>query len=169
MVRRCRHTGRRSGTEVVQLYGRDLVASVARPVAQLLAYQRVTLAPGESARVEFRVPTGRLAFTDRALRRVVEPGEIELWVAEDAAAKSDAVVAEGIASTALTDGAAAAGAHVERVRLVLTGEVHVVGVEDARLATAVTTPLPRSTAATVRVAEDLTPAEPGAVPSSAGR
>jgi beta-glucosidase len=134
------NTGKRCGTEVVQLYGRDLVASVVRPVAQLLAYHRVTLEPGESARVNFSVPTTRLAFTDRALRRVVEPGEIELWVAEHAGAKSDAVVAEGIATTAITDGAAAAGQHVERVRVMLTGEVHEVGVDDARIAVATSTP-----------------------------
>jgi len=138
------NTGERSGTEVVQLYGRDLVASVARPVAQLLAYHRVTLAPGESTRVEFRVPATRLAFTDRALRRVVEPGEIELWVAEDAGAKSDAVVAEGIASTAETDGAAAAGLHVPRARLQLTGDLRVVDAADPRIARATSGPVPSS-------------------------
>jgi beta-glucosidase len=135
------NTGTRSGTEVVQLYGRDLVASVARPVAQLLAYHRVTLAPGESAEVEMRVPTARLAFSDRALRRVVEPGEIELWVAESAGAKSEAVVAEGIAETAELDGASEAGQHVERVRVQLIGEVHVVGIDDARLATVTSAPV----------------------------
>jgi Fibronectin type III-like domain len=49
-------------------------------VAQLLGFQRVSLAPGEAARVLFRVPTGRLAFSGRDLVRVVEPGQIELWV-----------------------------------------------------------------------------------------
>lgn len=130
------NTGTREGTQVVQLYARDLVASVVRPVAQLLAYQRVTLAPGERAHVEFRVPTTRLAFSDRSLTRVVEPGEIELWVAESAGAKADAVVAEGIASSARTAGAAAAGDQVERVRLTLTGQVYAVREDDARLATA---------------------------------
>jgi beta-glucosidase len=130
------NTGDRDGTQVVQLYGRDLVASVVRPVAQLLAYQRVTLAPGERASVEFRVPTTRLAFSDRSLTRVVEPGEIELWVADSAGAKADAVVAEGIAATAATSGAAAAGDQVERARVTLTGGVYAVREEDARLATA---------------------------------
>jgi beta-glucosidase len=130
------NTGARHGVHVVQLYGRDLVASVVRPVAQLLAYQRVSLAPGECARVEFRVPTTRLAFSDRSMTRVVEPGEIELWVAESAGAKTDAVVAEGIAASAQTAGAAAAGDQVERVRLTLTGDVHAVREQDARLATA---------------------------------
>jgi beta-glucosidase-like glycosyl hydrolase len=130
------NTGAREGTHVVQLYARDLVASVVRPVAQLLAYQRVSLAPGERASVEFRVPTTRLAFSDRTLTRVVEPGEIELWVAESAGAKADAVVAEGIAASAESLGAAAAGGQVERVRVTLTGGVYAVREEDARLATA---------------------------------
>jgi beta-glucosidase len=130
------NTGDRDGAHVVQLYGRDLVASVVRPVAQLLAYQRVTLAPGERASVEFRVPTTRLAFSDRSMTRVVEPGEIELWVAESAGAKTDAVIAEGIAVSAVTAGAAAAGDQVERVRVTLTGGVYTVREEDARLATA---------------------------------
>jgi beta-glucosidase len=74
-----RNIGSRRGVEVVQLYGRDVVASVARPVAQLLGFGRVDLAPGESASVSFRVPTARMAFHDRAMRRVVEPGEIQVW------------------------------------------------------------------------------------------
>ena len=61
---RVRNTGERAGTDVVQLYARDVVGSVTRPVAQLLAYRRVDLAPGQEAVVRFRVPTSRLAFTD---------------------------------------------------------------------------------------------------------
>ncbi|TNU74046.1 glycosyl hydrolase [Miniimonas arenae] len=74
------NTGAREGTDVVQLYARDVAASVVRPVAQLLAYQRVTLAPGASARLAFEVPTARLALTDPAWRRAVEPGTVEVWV-----------------------------------------------------------------------------------------
>jgi beta-glucosidase len=74
------NTGDRAGTEVVQLYGHDVVASITRPVAQLLAYARVDLAPGEHASLELTVPTTRLAFSDRQLRRIVEPGAIELWI-----------------------------------------------------------------------------------------
>lgn len=73
------NTGDRAGGHVVQLYGRDLVASVTRPVAQLLGFARVDLVPGESKRVTLDVPTTRLAFTDRTGVRVVEPGDIELW------------------------------------------------------------------------------------------
>jgi hypothetical protein len=64
----------------VQLYGHDVVASVTRPVAQLLGYARVELAPGEQVRVVFDVPAARLGFSNRDFVRVVEPGDIELWV-----------------------------------------------------------------------------------------
>jgi len=74
------NTGDRAGADVVQVYGRDLVASVTRPVAQLLGYRRVELAPWQSAEVELAVPAARLAFSDRSGRRVVEPGELEVWV-----------------------------------------------------------------------------------------
>lgn len=75
-----RNTGSRAATDVVQLYGRDPVASVTRPVAQLLAFERVELEPGQEAVVRFTVPTARLAFSDARLQRIVEPGSIELWV-----------------------------------------------------------------------------------------
>ena len=74
------NVGDRDGVDVVQLYGRDLVGSVARPVAQLLGYARVALAAGERATVRFALPASRFAFTGRSMRRVVEPGEHELWV-----------------------------------------------------------------------------------------
>ena len=138
---RVANIGGRTGTEVVQLYGRDLVASVVRPVAQLLGYQRVTLAPGETAEVAFRVPTGRLAFTDRSMTRVVEPGEIELWVAESAEAKADVVVAEGIADLVEAETGATRGMHVERTRVRLVGDVHPVRGDDARITTATVTTL----------------------------
>ncbi|WCN79550.1 beta-glucosidase family protein [Micromonospora sp. LH3U1] len=77
---RVTNTGAVAGDDVVQLYGRDLVASVTRPVAQLLGYRRVHLEPGRSVTVELTVPTTRLAFSDRTFTRVVEPGDVELWV-----------------------------------------------------------------------------------------
>ncbi|MCR2800304.1 glycoside hydrolase family 3 N-terminal domain-containing protein [Microbacterium sp. zg-Y818] len=80
---RVRNSGDRAGVDVVQLYGRDVYASVTRPVAQLLAYRRVALQPGEEALVTFRVPAAQLAFTGRAMRRIVEPGEVRLWVGRD--------------------------------------------------------------------------------------
>ncbi|WFE40718.1 glycoside hydrolase family 3 N-terminal domain-containing protein [Micromonospora sp. WMMD998] len=77
---RVTNTGSVAGDDVVQLYGRDVVASVTRPVAQLLGYRRVRLEPGRSVTVELTVPTTRLAFSDRTLTRVVEPGDVEVWV-----------------------------------------------------------------------------------------
>ncbi|MFU8945294.1 glycoside hydrolase family 3 N-terminal domain-containing protein [Mycetocola zhadangensis] len=77
---RVQNTGDVEGADVVQLYARDVQASVTRPVAQLLGYSRVTLAPGEAVVVEFQVPTSRLAFSNSKMQRIVEPGAIELWV-----------------------------------------------------------------------------------------
>lgn len=78
------NTGERDGEDVVQLYAHDVVASVTRPVAQLVGFQRVTLAPGERATVTFEVPPARLAFSDRTMRRVVEPGAVQFWVGDAA-------------------------------------------------------------------------------------
>jgi len=69
------NTGQRAGDEVVQLYLRDPVATMARPVKELKGYQRVTLKPGEKRRVEFTVTHDQLAFWNREMRFVVEPGE----------------------------------------------------------------------------------------------
>ncbi|MEV7866374.1 glycoside hydrolase family 3 N-terminal domain-containing protein [Streptomyces sp. NPDC088124] len=79
-----RNTGRRGGAEVVQLYASDPVASVTRPLAQLVAFARVHLEPGESVRVGFAVPTRLLAFTGRDGRRIIEPGTITVGVRRDA-------------------------------------------------------------------------------------
>ncbi|MFF3936085.1 beta-xylosidase/alpha-l-arabinosidase [Streptomyces phaeofaciens] len=73
-----RNTGERAGTEVVQLYLHDPVASVTRPDVRLIGYRRLDLAAGESARVTFGFHADLSAFTDRAGRRVVEPGALEL-------------------------------------------------------------------------------------------
>lgn len=91
---RVTNTGSRPGADVVQLYGHDPVASVTRPVAQLLAYTRVELAAGESADVTFDVPTTRLAFSDRDMVRVVEPGRVELWVGPDCRTRETGAVTE---------------------------------------------------------------------------
>ncbi|MGQ4430731.1 MULTISPECIES: beta-xylosidase/alpha-l-arabinosidase [unclassified Streptomyces] len=79
------NTGDRPGTEVVQLYLHDPVASVTRPDVRLIAYQRLQLAPGESTRLTFHFHTDLSAFTDRTGRRVVEPGALELRLAASSA------------------------------------------------------------------------------------
>ncbi|MFD4555549.1 glycoside hydrolase family 3 N-terminal domain-containing protein [Streptomyces sp. NPDC058469] len=73
-----RNTGDRTGTEVVQLYLHDPVASVTRPDVRLIAYQRLELTPGEASRVTFHFHADLSAFTNRSGRRVVEPGVLEL-------------------------------------------------------------------------------------------
>lgn len=77
---RVRNTGGVAATDVVQLYAHDEVGSVTRPLAQLLDFRRVALAPGADALVEFDVPIDRLAFTGLDGVKRVEPGAIRLWV-----------------------------------------------------------------------------------------
>jgi beta-glucosidase len=68
------NTGQRAGTEVVQLYLRDEVGSVTRPVAELRGFRRVELRPGETRTVTFTVGPDDLAFYGLEMRRIVEPG-----------------------------------------------------------------------------------------------
>ncbi|MFE2588417.1 glycoside hydrolase family 3 N-terminal domain-containing protein [Streptomyces anthocyanicus] len=80
-----RNTGGRSGTEVVQLYLHDPVASVVQPVQRLVGYARVDLEPGEARRLRVTVPADLASFTGRDGRRVVEPGALELRLAASSA------------------------------------------------------------------------------------
>ncbi|WP_405452516.1 glycoside hydrolase family 3 C-terminal domain-containing protein [Streptomyces achromogenes] len=80
-----RNTGERAGTEVVQLYLHDPVASVVQPVQRLIGYTRVRLAAGEARRVRVTVPADLASFTGRDGRRVVEPGELHLRLAASSA------------------------------------------------------------------------------------
>lgn len=77
--------GKRAGDEVVQLYIRDPVASMTRPVKELKGFQRVTLGPGEKRRVEFTLTNEHLGFWNRELRYVVEPGEFRVMVGSSSA------------------------------------------------------------------------------------
>lgn len=100
---RVRNTGERAGTDLVQLYARDVFASVTRPVAQLLGYARVALEPGEEAEVRFEVPAARLAFTGREGVRIVEPGRVELWVGPDCATRETEAALELVGAAAAVD------------------------------------------------------------------
>ncbi|WP_433518702.1 glycoside hydrolase family 3 N-terminal domain-containing protein [Nonomuraea sp. CA-143628] len=82
---RVRNTGDRAGEEVVQLYLHDVLAQVTRPVRQLAGFARVRLEAGTSACVRFHVHADRTAFTGRDLRRIVEPGDVEVLVGTSAA------------------------------------------------------------------------------------
>ncbi|QLK61706.1 beta-glucosidase [Enterobacteriaceae bacterium Kacie_13] len=72
--------GCREGSEVVQVYVRDRVASQVRPVVELKAFRRVHLAPGQSVELTFTIPTDMLNFTQRSGQRVVEPGEFDIRI-----------------------------------------------------------------------------------------
>ncbi|MGW8767209.1 beta-xylosidase/alpha-l-arabinosidase [Streptomyces sp. NPDC055815] len=72
------NTGDHAGTEIVQLYLHDPVASVVQPVQRLIGYVRLDLAPGERKRVHAVVPADLASFTGRAGTRIVEPGQLEL-------------------------------------------------------------------------------------------
>ncbi|WP_337261667.1 MULTISPECIES: glycoside hydrolase family 3 N-terminal domain-containing protein [unclassified Serratia (in: enterobacteria)] len=74
------NTGHQTGSEVVQVYVRDCVASLVRPIHELKAFQRVELAVGQSATLTFSIPTDMLNFTHLNHKRVVEPGEFEIQV-----------------------------------------------------------------------------------------
>lgn len=80
------NTGTRPGDEVVQLYVRDVVASVTRPVRELKGFQRITLQPGEEQTVRFEVPVSALGVIDLDMRSTVEPGAFKVWVGGNAAA-----------------------------------------------------------------------------------
>src|ERR1035441_3461569 len=72
------NTGTRAGAEIVQLYIRDLVASVTRPVKELKCFRRVVLQPGETRTVAFEITPELLAFWDVNMRFTVEAGDFEL-------------------------------------------------------------------------------------------
>jgi beta-glucosidase len=74
------NTGRRDGSEVVQMYIRDRVSSVTRPVKELKGFERVELQPGETRTVTFDITPDRLAFYDVNMKYVVEPGEFDIMV-----------------------------------------------------------------------------------------
>ena len=79
-----RNVGDVEGDEVVQLYVAREHASVARPVMELKGFKRVTLKPGEEKLVIFRLPTELLAFYDRHMRLVIEPGEYKVMIGRSA-------------------------------------------------------------------------------------
>ena len=79
------NTGACAGTEVVQVYVRDLVGSITRPVKELKHFERVALEPGESRTLTVGIPVRDLAFVGLDGVKKVEPGEFQLWVAGDSA------------------------------------------------------------------------------------
>ncbi len=80
-----KNVGDRAGDEVIQLYIRDIAASVARPVQELCGFQRVTLAPGAVKKVRFSLGPKELGFYNRQMKFVVEPGEFLVQVGTSSA------------------------------------------------------------------------------------
>ncbi|HEV2830240.1 MAG TPA: glycoside hydrolase family 3 N-terminal domain-containing protein [Pyrinomonadaceae bacterium] len=79
------NTGKRAGDEIVQLYIRDLVSSVTRPIMELKDFKRISLAPGESKTVEFIITPDKLSFLNLNMENVVEPGWFEILVGTSSA------------------------------------------------------------------------------------
>ena len=75
-----KNTGGRYGEEIVQLYIHQQGTSVARPVRELKGFRRIALAPGESQRVEFIIGREELAFWNIAMKEVVEPARVSVWL-----------------------------------------------------------------------------------------
>ena len=78
------NTGKADGDEVVQLYIHDVLASVARPIKELVAFKRVTLAAGETKKVELEVPYRSFCLWDADMNFRVEEGEFDIWLGRDA-------------------------------------------------------------------------------------
>ena len=74
------NTGKREGAEVVQMYIRDVVSSVTRPVKELKGFQKITLRPGETKTVSLDITPDLLAFYDVEMNYVVEPGEFLIMI-----------------------------------------------------------------------------------------
>ena len=77
------NTGANPGSELAQLYVRDLVGSLTRPIRELKGFQRINLQPGESQRVSFVLNEEMLAFTRSDGTKGVEPGRYHVWIAPD--------------------------------------------------------------------------------------
>ena len=80
-----KNTGRREGSEVVQLYFDDVISSMSTPVKQLAAFEKVSLAAGEKKTVKFKLTSGQLAFLDKNLNWIVEPGKFKVMVGSSSA------------------------------------------------------------------------------------
>ena len=78
------NTGKREGKEVAQLYFRDIVSSVSVPVKQLIGFEKVLLAPGETKRITFKISPKDLALWDENMQFVTEPGLFEIMVGRSA-------------------------------------------------------------------------------------
>ncbi len=79
-----KNTGKVAGSVVLQLYGKDRFASRVRPVLELKGFKKLQLNAGEQAEVNFEIPVDMLNFTNKPFQRIVEPGEFEIILGQDA-------------------------------------------------------------------------------------
>lgn len=80
-----KNTGKREGSEVVQLYFDDVISSMSTPVKELAGFEKVSLAPGEKKTVKFKLTPEHLSFLDTNLEWVVEPGKFKVMVGSSSA------------------------------------------------------------------------------------
>jgi beta-glucosidase len=74
------NSGERDGDEIVQLYIRDMVSTVTRPIQELKDFSRIHLAKGETKTVEFTITADKLQYYGPDMKRIVEPGQFEVQV-----------------------------------------------------------------------------------------
>ncbi len=84
------NTGNRMGTETVQLYVHDLYGSVARPIRQLIGFEKVILAPGEAKEVSFEINEKMLRFYNIDMEYTSEPGDFEVYIGSNSATRNKA-------------------------------------------------------------------------------
>lgn len=84
------NTGKRSGKETVQLYIRDMVGSITRPVKELKGFQQITLQPGETKNVSFTLSVDDLKFYNNDLKYVYEPGDFKVFIGTNSEAVKEA-------------------------------------------------------------------------------
>lgn len=75
-----KNTGKCFGSEVVQLYVKDVVASVSPPVKKLVGFKRIYLESGKDVKINIKIPVNLLALYNKEMRKIVEPGEIRLML-----------------------------------------------------------------------------------------
>jgi beta-glucosidase len=74
------NSGKMAGDEIVQMYIRDDIGSVTRPVKELKGFARISLRPGETKNVQFTITADKLSFLNEDMQRVVEPGTFTIMV-----------------------------------------------------------------------------------------
>lgn len=84
------NTGDREGKEVVQLYIRDMVGKLSRPLRQLRGFEKISLAPGESKTVEFTLTPQDLGYYDNTAKWICEPGEFKVFIGSDSSTDNEA-------------------------------------------------------------------------------